>query len=894
MESAEIRRRFLAYFDARDHAVVPSAPLVADDPELLFVVAGMQPFKPYFRGDLPAPWPRAASVQKCVRTPDIEEVGRTTRHATFFQMCGNFSFGDYFKERAIPLAWELLTTPVADGGYGFPGDRLWATVYLDDDEAADIWQRVVGLPAARIQRRGMVDNFWSMGVAGPAGPCSEIYVDRGPAYGAEGGPAADEERYLEVWNLVFMQYERGPGGAKDGYPILGELPAKNIDTGMGLERMATLLQGVDNLYEIDTSRAVLDRAGELSGHRYGTGDADGRADVALRVIADHTRTAVMLIGDGVTPGNEARGYVLRRLVRRAVRNMRLLGAHDPALGELVDTAIAAMGPQYPELLGDQARIRAVAVAEEASFLETLRAGTQIFDLAVRETRAAGGHTLPGDRVFALHDTYGFPVDLTLEMAAEAGLSVDEEGFRRLMAEQRARAQADAAARKTAGVDLGAYRDLWAASGGTEFTGYATVRDEATVRGLLVGGAPAPAAGAGAEVELVLDRTPFYAEAGGQLADQGVIRVGEALVEVYDVQRPLPDLVVHRARVVAGEVQTGATAYAEVDVARRRAISRSHTATHLVHRALRRALGETATQAGSENAPGRFRFDFRAVGAVPAAALADVEAEVNAVLLDDLPVRAYVTSQEEARRQGALALFGERYGDQVRVVEVGDYSRELCGGTHTARSAQLGLVKLLGESSIGAGIRRVEALVGTDAFTYLAREHTLLAQLGELLRARPDELPDRVAAMVARLREAEKELDRLRAGALLAGAGELAGAARDVAGVSVVTHLAPEGTGAEDLRRLAVAVRGQWPGERPGVVALGAAAGGRPALVVAVTDAARDRGLRAGALVQEAAAAVGGRGGGRDDLAQGGGGDATGLPEALRRVAAAVDRLAATG
>jgi len=881
MDSAEIRHRFLRFFEERDHLVVPSASLIADDPTLLLVPAGMVPFKPYFLGQQRPPAPRAASVQKCMRTVDIDEVGRTTRHASFFQMCGNFSFGDYFKERAIPLAWELLTRPHSDGGFGFPEDSLWVTVYHDDDEAADIWHRAVGVPAERIQRRGMVDNFWSMGVAGPCGPCSEIYFDRGPDYGRDGGPIVDEERYLEVWNLVFMQFERGPGGDKEGFPILGDLPAKNIDTGMGHERMAALLQGVDNIYEIDTTRRILDRATELTGHAYG---ADERSDVGLRVIADHSRAAVMLIGDGVTPGNEGRGYVLRRIMRRVVRNMRLLGAHDPTMRELVDASIAAMSPQYPELESDRGRIEAVAAAEEASFLSTLRTGTTLFDAAAAETKGKGGAVLAGSRAFQLHDTYGFPIDLTLEMAAEQGLSVDEEGFRRLMDDQRKRAKADAAARKAGITDLSVYRDVLDSAGASQFTGYDEVVSEATLRALLIAGAAVGAAGEGAEVELVLDRTPFYAEGGGQLADHGVIRLGNgAVVEVHDVQSPVTGLTVHRARVVSGELTAGLDANAEVDIERRRAISRSHTATHMVHKAFREALGETATQAGSENSPGRFRFDFAASAAVPPSVLADAEARVNTLLVDDLPVHAEIMSQEEARKAGAMALFGEKYGDRVRVVSVGDWARELCGGTHAARSGQLGVVKLLGESSIGAGVRRVEALVGVDAYRFLAREHVLVGQLSDALKARPEELPDRVAAIVTRLRDAEKELERLRSGQVLQAAAGLADNPTDIAGVAVVAHRVPDGTTADDVRRLALDVRGRIPPNRAVAVAVAAVASGRPVLVVAVNDAARERGVKAGELVRAAAQLLGGGGGGKDDIAQGGGSRPEGVDDALRRI-----------
>jgi len=878
MRSEEIRQRFLRFYASRAHTVVPSASVLVDDPNLLFVGAGMVPFKPYLLGQVAPPYARATSVQKCVRTQDIENVGVTTRHNTFFQMAGNFSFGDYFKEGAIRFAWELSTGPVADGGYGLDPARLWVTVYQDDDEAFELWRRIADLPEERIQRRGMEDNFWSMDVPGPCGPCSEIYYDRGPAYGPAGGPVVDEERFLEFWNLVFMQYERGAGTNKTDYPILGPLPARNIDTGMGMERLAFLLQDVDNVYETDLLRPVLARAGELAAVRYGVDRTD---DVRLRVVGDHTRTATMLIADGVVPSNEGRGYVLRRLLRRVVRNMRLLGYDGRAMPELIPVVRDAMGPSYPELVSDYDRIVGYAAGEEESFLATLRTGTAIFDTAVAETRRAGASTVAGERAFTLHDTFGFPIELTLEMAAEAGLSVDEEGFRRLMAEQRRRARADARDRKTGHADLSAYRGLLDDGGPPEFTGYAEVTTDSRVRGLLLAGAPASSAREGDEVELVLDRTPFYAEAGGQLADEGRIRLtdGTELV-VLDVQRPLGELPVHRVRVVSGEVTVGAPALAEVDVERRRSISRSHTATHLVHSAVRRALGQSATQAGSLNAPGRLRFDFSSPAAVPPVVLADVEDEVNAVLIDDLAVRAFVTSQAQARRLGAIALFGEKYGDAVRVVEVGDYARELCGGTHAARSAQLGLVKLLGEASIGAGVRRVEGLVGLDAFRYLAREHVLVAELAEAFKVPGEEVADRVRATVARLREVERDLERLRATAVLQAAAGLAASPAEVAGAAVVTHRAPDGTAADGLRRLALDVRGRIDGDRPAVVAVAAVTGDKPTAVVAVNDAARARGLSANALVRELAAALGGRGGGKDDVAAGGGSDPAAVGEAL--------------
>ena len=888
MDTAEIRRRFIAHFQGRGHQVVPSASLLLDDPNLLFVNAGMVPFKPYFLGQETPTFKRAVSVQKCVRTLDIEEVGKTTRHGTFFQMNGNFSFGDYFKEGAIELAWELVTTSQADGGYGLPEDRLYASVYQDDDEAVALWKRIAGLPDDRIVRLGKKDNYWSMGVPGPGGPASEILIDRGPEFGADRDWEAGD-RYMEFWNLVFMQEELSAVRSKEDFDVRGPLPSRNIDTGMGLERVAYLLQGKDNMYEIDEMFPVIEKAVELSGRTYGKSHED---DVRFRVVADHVRSGMMLIADGVTPGNEARGYVLRRLLRRAVRSMRLLGVEERTLPELLPVSRDKMKLSYPEIESDWERISTIAYAEEDAFRQTLRTGTTIFDLAAQDAKAAGATQLSGSKAFALHDTYGFPIDLTLEMAGEQGLSVDEEGFRRLMTEQRNRAKADARAKKGQHTDASAYREVADSIGRpVEFTGYGEIVSEATVRGIVTGAGVASAARQGDEVELVLDRTPFYAEGGGQLADQGVIELANgARVQVLDVQSPITGLVVHQAKVLSGEVTVGEPAQALVDIERRRSISRAHTATHMVHKAFREALGDTATQAGSENAPGRFRFDFSASGAVPASAMVDVEARVNDLVLADLAVHAEVMSQDEARRSGAMALFGEKYGDQVRVVSVGDWARELCGGTHAGRSGQLGVIKLLGESSIGSGVRRVEALVGGDAYRFLAREHLLVAQLSEALKARPEELPERVNDIVERLRAAEKEIERVRVQQLLAAAGSLASSAKDVYGVSFVGHRA-DGAGASDVRKLALDVRGRLPHGKPGVVAIIGSSNGKPAVVVAVNDTARSWGISANALVKVAALALGGSGGGKDDVAQGGGADVAHADQALVDVEHEVGRAA---
>jgi len=901
METAEIRRRWLAFFESKGHAVVPSSSLVYDDPNLLFVNAGMVPFKPYFLGQETPPWQRATSVQKCLRTGDIDEVGKTSRHGTFFQMNGNFSFGDYFKADAIAFAWELLTTSQDEGGYGLYKERLWASVYVDDDEAADLWLTHSEIPAERIVRRGMADNYWSMGVPGPCGPCSEIFYDRGPEFGAEGGPAVDEDRYMEIWNLVFMQNVRGEGAGKDDFPILGDLPAKSIDTGMGLERLASVLQGVDNLYEIDEVYPVLEKAAELTGKRYGANSAHDAAhshpdDVLLRVVADHIRSSLMLIGDGVTPGNEGRGYVLRRMLRRAVRSMRLLGFDQPCLPHLLPVSMDRMKASYPELETGFSRISQIAYAEEEAFRRTLASGTTLLDTAVAKAKSSGQSSLAGDQAFALHDTYGFPIDLTLEMAAEQGLQVDQDGFRRLMKEQRDRAKADARSKKSAHGDTSVYRSALDSLGrAVEFTGYQETVSEAQVAGVLVDGVSVPSAHAGDEIELVLDRTPFYAEGGGQLADAGRVALANgAVIEVRDVQSPIKGLVVHQATVLTGEVIVGEPAQALVDLDRRRAISRAHTATHMVHKAIREALGDTATQAGSENAPGRFRFDFMANAAVPLSVLSDVEARVNALLIENLPVHAEIMTQDEARASGAMALFGEKYGEAVRVVSVGDWARELCGGTHAQTSGQLGLVKLLGEASIGSGVRRVEALVGTDAYDFLAREHAVVGQLTEALKVRSEELPERIASILGKLKDAEREINAMRQQQVLAAASTLTAAARDVFGVSFVGHDAGTGVGADDLRSLVLDVRSRLGNDRPSVVAIASVAKDRPVVIIATNDAARQWGLKAGALVRLAAQTLGGGGGGKDDVAQGGGTDSTKIGEALAIVEHAVGERVTAG
>ena len=884
MNSADIRSRWLKYFESNNslnlpHTVVPSASLIADDPNLLLVNAGMVPFKPYFLGEIKPPYKRATSVQKCVRTLDIDEVGKTTRHASFFQMCGNFSFGDYFKERAIALSWELLTKSTSDGGYGFSEDKLWVTVYKDDDEAAQIWEKQIGVPKNRIQRRDMADNFWSMGVPGPCGPCSEIYFDRGSAYGKEGGPIADEDRYLEIWNLVFMQNVRGEGGDKNTFPIVGELPAKNIDTGLGLERTAALLQGVENIYEIDTTKIILDKASELTKVKYGKEVKD---DISLRVVADHSRTAMMLIGDGITPGNEGRGYVLRRMMRRTIRNMRLLGSQDLVISELIKSSIQAMGPQYPELIKDSERILSIAQAEEDSFIQTLKSGTSIFDIAAEDLKKSKQKAVSGDTAFKLHDTYGFPFDLTLEMAREQGLEVDETGFRKLMKEQKDRAKADAKLKKSGHTDLTEYRSIIDAAGPTKFIGYEKNSAEAKLTGLLIAGKKSGEANIGSEIEVTLDRTPFYAEGGGQLADAGKIKLSNgAVIQIDDVQSPLPGLIVHRGTVISGQVKQGDQVLAEIDLERRMAISRAHTATHMVHKAFREALGETATQAGSENAPGRFRFDFPSTSSVPDSVLADVESRVNELLIADLSVEAQVMTQDAAKAMGAMALFGEKYGDQVRVVSIGDWAKELCGGTHVTRSGQLGLVKLLSESSIGAGVRRIEALVGHDAYQFLAREHVLLNSLTEIIKGvRAEELPQRISELVEKMKIMEKELAVVRSAKAMASAAELVKKAKQIGQVNLLTAQLENEVSVDDMRSIAIDLKGKL---KSGVVVLATINNSKPMLVAAVSPEAIKLGVKAGELIKVGSTVLGGGGGGKDDFAQGGGTEPKLIDQALAEI-----------
>ncbi|MEO3933401.1 alanine--tRNA ligase [Micrococcaceae bacterium Sec7.4] len=891
MKSQEITKRWIDFFVSKGHTAVPSASLVSSDPSLLFTVAGMVPFIPYLTAREEAPFKRATSVQKCIRTGDIEEVGKTARHGTFFQMCGNFSFGDYFKEDAIKFAWELLTTGVDDGGYGLPPERLWVTVYEEDDEAEQLWLRNTGMPAERIQRMGKADNYWSTGQPGPAGPCSEIYYDRGPSYGVEGGPIADENRYVEIWNLVFMQYQIDNVRSKVDFDITGELPKKNIDTGLGMERLAMILQDVENMYETDQVRPVIDKAAALSGREYtsaeSAADPHHTDDVRMRVVADHIRSSLMLIADGVTPSNEGRGYVLRRLIRRAVRSMRLLGVEKACLPELLPASRDAMKGVYPIVETDFDRISRIAYAEEKAFLRTIASGTARLEDAVKESKAAG-HPLSGADAFALHDTYGFPIDLTLEMAEEAGLKVDEPEFRKLMLEQRQRAQADAKGKKGSHADLSAFQELLSA-GETVFTGYTELTGESKVRGILAGGRKVSQASTGEEIELVLAETPFYAEAGGQAADTGLITGDGFVVEVLDVQRPIKGLSVHKAIVREGEIGADSLVQAAVDRERRHAAEQAHTGTHIVHAALHQILGPEALQRGSFNKAGYLRFDFAWGEGLSPATRSEIEEVSNIAIRNNYRVETKIMGLAEAKALGAMALFGENYGNEVRVVEIdGAWSRELCGGTHVENTSLIGSLSLLGEQSVGSGNRRVEAFVGMDAFRHLAAERALVTELTDMLKVPSGLLADRIATTLTKLKTAEKELERLRKEQLTAAAGQLVGTAKDAAGIKVIAHDAGQVSGADDLRGLALDLRTRL-GSEPAAVAVAGVSNDRPVILIATNEAARAAGVKAGALVRLAAGILGGGGGGKDDVAQGGGTDAAKVGAALAAVVDAITR-----
>lgn len=879
MLTAEIRRRWLDYFASKNHEIVPSASLISEDPTLMFTVAGMVPFIPYMTGLVPAPYKRATSVQKCVRTLDIDEVGKTTRHGTFFQMNGNFSFGDYFKREAISYAWEFLTAPQSKGGLGFDPEKLWVTVYKDDNESIELWREEANIPLERIQKRGMKDNYWSTGQPGPAGPCSEIYFDRGPAYGVEGGPEADENRFIEIWNLVFMQYQRGLGDGKDGFEILGELPSKNIDTGMGLERVAFIMQGVDNLYEIDEVKPVLDLAAELSGKKYGANEAD---DVRLRVVADHVRSALMLIGDGVAPANDARGYVVRRLLRRVVRAMRLLGVEKPVFLELFTASKDAMKASYPELETDFARIIRIAIAEEEAFLRTLNSGLLVLDEEIAKAKAAGQVSLSGQSSFLLHDTYGFPVDLTFEIAGEQGLSLNREEFNVLMNVQRQRAKDDAKKKRSGNADLSIYGEF-RALGSTKFTGYEELQTKATVLGLIREGEVVSKIQGGDVAEIILDATSFYAESGGQDSDSGLIVADGVLLEVLDVQKPVKGLVSHTVSVSSGEVGVGSKVTAEVSADWRLGAAQAHSATHVMHAALRQVLGPSALQSGSYNKPGYMRLDFSWNESLSQVVLTELEEVANLAIRADLAVSAEFMSVEEAKAQGAIALFGESYDEQVRVVQIGGpWSRELCGGTHVGRSSQVGMVSILGEASVGSGSRRLDALVGMEAFRALSAEALIVQQLTEAMKSPREEIAARVLQTIEQLRVAEKKLSAIVIENLKARIPGILKKGKKVGSYDFVHVALEDSVTADQVRELAQAL-GAAQENVAAVIAVSAIIEAKVVLIVATTSKARASGASSGSLVRTASGVLGGGGGGKDNLAQGGGPEVSNLKVAIAAI-----------
>jgi len=888
LTSRDLRNAFLAFFEGREHLRVPSAPLVPrDDPTLLFTNAGMVPFKRAFTGQEPPKAPRAVSVQKCVRAGgkhnDLENVGHTGRHHTFFEMLGNFSFGDYFKEDAIRLAWEFLTVTC-----GLPKDRLWVSVYNDDDEAFQIWRDQEGVPEARIVRRGEKDNFWQMGDTGPCGPCTEIHIDQGQAIGC-GRPTCavgcDDEscdRYLEIWNLVFMQYDRDLGGK------LTPLPRPSIDTGMGLERLTAVCAGVTNNYDTDLFLPIIHAAADLSRVDYGEG-ADG--DTALRVLADHTRAIAFLIADGVLPANDGRGYVLRRILRRAARYGRTIGMKGGMggtfLAPLTQVVVEQMGEAYPELIRARETIARITTGEEERFGHTLDAGLTRLEEMLDGARAKGLSALPGEDAFHLYDTYGFPVDLAGDVARERGLGVDIAGFEGAMAAQRERARASwkgAQGHKSGGGKT-RYAGIAERAGAIPFTGYDHVQEETEVVGLLVGDGEVDSAQAGDEVEVILAATPFYAESGGQVGDAGEITAeggAPVAVAVTDTQTPVEGLIVHKGTVVTGTLRVGDRVTAGVDVGRRKATARNHTATHLLHAVLREVLGEHVKQAGSLVAPDRLRFDFTHFAPLTPRDLELIEERVNETIRDDFRVATELKDLDAAIAGGAMALFGEKYASEVRVVRVADVSTELCGGTHCTGVGEIGLFRIVSEGSVGAGVRRIEAVTGAGALAHVRAREAQLAACAQALKATPEGAAERAAQVLANLREKEREIERLRM-KLTEGAGGGAEEVRDVAGLKILTRR-DDGLDANALRGLSDRVRDRLGS---GAALLASVADGRVLLIALVSKDATDR-LHAGELMRAAATAVGGKGGGRPDMAQGGGPETGAVDAAVAAFAAQVE------
>ncbi|MBF7082165.1 alanine--tRNA ligase [Desulfallas sp. Bu1-1] len=873
MKGQEIREKFLRFFESKGHKILPSASLIPhNDPSILWTAAGMVPFKPYFTGAAKPEVLRVTTCQKCLRTPDIDSVGRTARHHTFFEMLGNFSFGDYFKKDAIPWAWEFVTEHL-----GLEAERLWITIYLDDDEAFEIWHKDVGVPENRIVRMGKDTNFWEIGV-GPCGPCSEIYYDLGEERGCglpDCAVGCDCDRYLEIWNLVFIQFFRDEEG---NYTPLKN---KGIDTGMGLERVASVLQNVKTNFDTDLFRDIMDFTGELTGKPYGTG---AEYDLALKVIADHSRAVTFAVADGALPSNEGRGYVLRRLLRRAVRFGRVLGMEEPFLYRVAGAVIDKMGNAYPELVKNRELVTRVIKTEEERFGETLAQGTEIINRLIREARQSGKNYIDGEQAFRLYDTYGFPMELTREIAEENDLTVDEEGFTRAMEKQRERARSARQETEYLSEKTARLKNILEQVGETVFTGYDTLATKSKIRAIFVGDEQVDQAGAGQEVELILDITPCYAEAGGQVSDHARITAESTEVAVEEVTRPVEGLHLHRGRVLSGILRVNDEVEVQVDRRRRMNIARNHSATHLLHKSLKEVLGGHVNQAGSLVAPDRLRFDFTHYAAIEPDELARIEKMVNEAILSNLKVETFESTLDEARGMGAAALFEEKYGDRVRVVKMGDFSLELCGGTHVQSTSEVGMFKLLSESSVGSGLRRVEAVTGEGAMDYLRAKEEQLNLIAKTVKAAPHELVHRVETLVQELRELEKEAETLRAKLARYEVQSMLDRSRDIAGIKVLAAR----SGAADMDSLRAMLDLLWDKIGSGVIVLGAAVNGKVNLVAGVSKDLVAKGLHAGKLLKEIAPLVGGGGGGRPDMAQAGGKNPAGLEAALDKVYALVE------
>ncbi|MCG6892635.1 MAG: alanine--tRNA ligase [Desulfobacteraceae bacterium] len=879
MTGNEVRKVFLDYFHKHGHQIVRSSSLVpADDPTLLFTNAGMVQFKRTFLGEEKRDYNRATTSQKCVRAGgkhnDLENVGYTARHHTFFEMLGNFSFGDYFKEKAVEFGWDLLTN-----GYGLPADQLWVSIYLDDDEAAEIWNRNIGVPEERIVRFGEKDNFWAMGDTGPCGPCSEIHLDRGPEYGC-GRPdcklGCECDRYLEIWNLVFMQFNRDASGE------LTPLPRPSIDTGLGLERMVSVLQDVPTNFDIDLIRPIIGRTEELSGIRFGE---KSDADVAMKVIADHSRAAAFLIGDGVLPSNEGRGYVLRRIMRRAIRYGRNIGLTRPFLHKTADVVFEIMKPAYPELIDGKAYITGVIRNEEQRFSETLDKGLKLLTETLSEMEASGQGEVSGDVVFKLYDTFGFPVDIVRDVVRDRNFTIDMEGFDRAMEDQRARSRT-----VTAFTGVGdAYKGLAAEGVKADFTGYEHLTGESRVLLLAVDGSEVEAASGGDTLEMVTERTPFYAESGGQVGDRGTITAGHGGTDAafaMDITETVKDptgIIIHKGVVRSGSVRKGDTVTLSVDEEARRATASNHTATHLLHDGLRRVLGDHVKQSGSLVAPDRFRFDFTHFSQIDRADLERIERYVNRRIRQNVPVHTDEMDADDAFRTGATALFEEKYGDRVRVVSLADFSKELCGGTHAQRTGDIGLFKIVQEASIASGVRRIEAVTGEAALKFVQERVGWLQEAARRMRDRPESLVQRLEALLKNQKMMEKEVDRLKAQLAAKEAGSTADEIRTVNGVQLlVKQVSVDSPTA--LRDLADRFRDRIGS---GIVVLASAADGKVLLVVEVTQDLTDR-YPAGSIIKPIAGMVGGGGGGRPDMAQAGGTKPENIDAALEKAVEVVE------